>query len=175
MTQLAADSSLFDALFRVRAPAGELERGLRALGVDPTQLAPRYTAQQWRDAVELYRVHLFPEELSPMAHRKLGYALAHAYAQTLSGRLLSLTLPMLDPLQLLRRWPRFVRMGRTDVTLHVTELSDRAVQIESMDPVGMPMELNFGLLEFCFERMGHRPTLRWEARPTGELVATCAW
>jgi hypothetical protein len=78
-------------------------------------------------------------------------------------------------MQLLRRWPRFVRMGRTDVTLNVVELTDRSARLESFDPVDVPMELNFGLLEYCFERMGERLELKTVSHVGGEAVVLCSW
>ena len=172
---LAVDSSLFEALIRIKVPDAALTEKLRALGVDPTNLAASYRATQWRAVIDVYREHLYPQDLAPVGHRKLGWALANAFGGTLTGRLLGATLPLLNPMQLLRRWPRFVRMGRTDVTLNVVELDHRSVRLESSDPVDVPMELNFGLLEYCFERMGERLELKTLSHVGGDAVVLCSW
>jgi uncharacterized protein (TIGR02265 family) len=172
---LAVDSSLFEALFRVKPPDEALTAQLHALGIDAAHLASHYRAAQWRAVVELYRHHLFPDDLGSVGHRKLGLALANAFGGTLTGRLLAATLPLLNPMQLLRRWPRFVRMGRTDVTLNVVELGERSVRLESFDPVDVPMEVNFGLLEYCFERMGERVELKIVSHEAEQYVVHCSW
>jgi uncharacterized protein (TIGR02265 family) len=172
---LAVDGSLLEALFRVKAPDAALAAKLRALDIDATHLATHYRASQWSAVVELYRHHLFPTDLGDVGHRKLGWALANAFGGTLTGRLLIATLPLLNPMQLLRRWPRFVRMGRTDVTLNVVEIDARSVRLESFDPVDLPMEVNFRLLEYCFERMGARVELKVVSHDAGQSVVHCTW
>jgi uncharacterized protein (TIGR02265 family) len=123
---------------------------------------------------DLYRDQLFPLDYTT-GYRRLGYALAQGYASTFSGRMFLVALPMLTPLQLLWRWPRFVRMGRTDVELDVTELGPRAITITSRDPVDVPMDLNLGLLDFIFEKMKVRVT--HEVGPTldGVVTVTFRW
>lgn len=172
---LGADGSLFEALFRVRAPEGPLLASLKALGVDPVSLEPKYRAQVWAQAVSLYREHLFPNHLGPEGHRRLGYELARGFAKTVPGMLLHATLPLLNPQQLLRRWPRFVRMGRTDVTITVTETGSRSADIFSIDPVDIHPEVNLGLFDFAFERMGETPRFVVVPRGEGEVLVHCSW
>ncbi len=171
---LPVDGSLFEALFRLRAPDAALAQKLEALGV-PLNSPARHRADQWRAALELYRLHLFPDDLQADGSRKLGRALAEAYGATIPGRLLLIALPMLSPLQWLRRWPRFIRMGRTDVVIDVTEVDANTVVITSLDPVNVPMEINLGLLDFVFEKMGHAVQFEQRALPTGEVSVTCRW
>lgn len=171
---LPVDGSLFEALFRLAKPEGELGARLTTLGIGPDAGAHRFTAQQWLAGVNTYREHLFPNEPAT-GFRKLGYALAKSYGDTFSGRLILLALPMLSPMQLLRRWPRFVRVGRTDVELEVTELDERAVVISSRDPLDVPMDVNLGLLEFVFELL--RETPRFDVEHTADrwIRVTCRW
>ncbi len=37
------------------------------------------------------------------------------------------------------------------------------------------MELNLGLFDFCFERLGERPSFRVEGLGPGEAIVHCAW
>lgn len=171
---LPVDGSLFEALFRLRAPNGELGAQLAKLGVQLKSPA-RHRADQWAAALELYRLHLYPQDMEAVGARKLGTALAEAYVTTIPGRLLLIALPMLSPLQWLRRWPRFIRMGRTDVTIDVAELDARTVTITSFDPVNVPMELNLGLLDFVFEKLGHTVSYEQRTLPNGEVCVTCRW
>lgn len=171
---LPVDGSLFEALYRLRAPEGELAHALEALGVHPGS-PTRHRAEQWRAALELYRLQLYPHELESVGARKLGRALAEAYGATIPGRLLLIALPMLSPTQWLRRWPRFIRMGRTDVVIDVTEVDANTVVLTSLDPVQVPMELNLGLLDFVFEKMGHAVQFEQRALPNGEVSVTCRW
>jgi uncharacterized protein (TIGR02265 family) len=172
---LGCDGSLFEAVFRVEPPTGVLRAGLVALGIDPRNLAPKYRSTLWVQALALYRAHLFPSLPVAAGNRQLGVALARGYGQTISGALLVATLPLLRPQQLLRQWPRFVRMGRTDVTLEVTETGARSADIHSIDPVGVPAELNLGLLDFAFERMKEVPTYRVEGSGPQDVLVHCAW
>lgn len=171
--QLPVDGSLFEALYRLRAPAGALAERLLALGVDPTTHARRYRADQWKAALTLYRDELFPLDYTT-GYRRLGYALAQAYAATFSGRLFMVALPMLTPLQLLRRWPRFVRMGRTDVELDVHEDGPHCLTVVSRDPHGVSIDVTHGMLDFVFERMGARVQVSDEARDD-RIATTYRW
>lgn len=173
--QPGADGALFEALFRVRAPEGPLLAGLKALGVDPVALEPRFRSRVWAQALTLYRGQLFPELTVDEGHRKLGFELARGYGQTVPGMLLMVTLPLLNPSQLLRRWPRFVRMGRTDVSLTVTETGPRSADIHSIDPVGVPPEINLGLFDFAFERMNETPRFVVVPRTLEEVLVHCSW
>ncbi|MFO0598765.1 MAG: DUF2378 family protein [Myxococcaceae bacterium] len=169
---LPVDGSVFEALFRVAAPEGALGAKLEALGIALDPGGRRFSAQQWLGALHAYREALFP---GPDGFRQLGAALARAFGDTFSGRLILIALPMLSPLQLLRRWPRFVRVGRTDVVLEVVELGERAVAIDSIDPVEVPMELNLGLLEHVFSLLGERPTYEVQPRGPGEARVIVRW
>lgn len=175
MRALPVDGSLVEALLRLLPRDTATVQRLAALGLDPdTAGKTRFTAEQWRTAVELARDVLFGADLAT-GYRRLGHALATAYGSTLAGKLMVLALPMLSPMQLLRRWPRFVRVGRTDVELDVTEVDERCVVITSRDPVDVPMELNLGLLDFVFEALGHRPRYEVATLPGGEVAVTIRW
>lgn len=171
---LPVDSALYEALYRLEAPTGALAEKLRALGLDPGHPG-RTNSETFKATLQLYHAHLFPLELDAEGARKLGRALAEAFGKTLPGKLLVISLPMLAPLQLLRRWPRFIRMGRLDVTIDVTELEGSAAIITSFDPVGVPMHVNLGLLEFAFEKMGHPLTTEYERLPDGYERVTVRW
>lgn len=173
---LGADGSLFEALFRVEAPSGALLAALSALGVEPSRLAQKYPSTRWVRALDLYRAHLFPSLPAPEGNRRLGMALGRGYGQTLSGSLVLVTLPLFSPQRLLRTWPRLVRMGRTDVTLHVTDTGPRSADLHSVDPVAVPAELNLGLLDFAFGHMKVRANFELEfiAGPM-EVVVHVTW
>lgn len=171
---LPVDGSLFEALFRLAAPEGALGARLLELEVPPDAKSHRFTAQQWLETLKVYRAHLFPGDEAD-GFRRLGRALASAFGATFSGRLILLALPMLSPLQLLRRWPRFVRVGRTDVELEVLELDPRAVVIVSRDPVNVPMDVNLGLLDYVFEQLGERPRFELAEGADHELRLTVRW
>lgn len=171
---LPVDGSLFEALFRLAPPEGALGERLHALGVSADAGSRRFTAEQWLRTLHLYREHLFPGDTAT-GFRQLGGALARAFGSTFSGRLILLALPMLTPMQLLRRWPRFVRVGRTDVELEITELDARAVVISSRDPVNVPMDVNLGLLDFVFDLLGERARFELHEGPDGELRLTVRW
>lgn len=172
---LGCDGGLFEALFRLEAPTGALLDGLRALGIDAHDLAPRYRSTQWVQALALYRAHLFPCLPVEAGNRHLGLALGRAYAHSVPGRVFLATLPLLNPQQLLRGWPRFVRMGRTDVVINVTETGKRSAEIHSVDPVAVPTEINLGLLDFVFEGMKEVPHFRVETVSSEEVRVHCSW
>lgn len=173
---LGADGSLFEALFRVEAPSGALLTAITGLGVEPARLAPRYPSTTWVRTLELYRAHLFPSLPEPEGNRRLGAALARGFGQTLSGALVLATLPLFSPQRLLRSWPRLVRMGRTDVSLHVTDTGPRSADLHSIDPVGVPAEINLGLLDFAFEHMKVRANFVLEPiSGATEVVVHVTW
>ena len=156
-------------------PDPALTRRLAELGIDVTQLAPRYRSAQWAQAIVLFREAMFPTLPPAEADRKLGYAFASSFTQTLSGALLAATLPLFSPAHLLQRWPRFVRMGRTDVTITVTETGPKSFTIHSVDPAGVSAAFNLGLFDFIFERMKVPVTLLIEREGGGEALVRCSW
>ncbi|MFT3711853.1 MAG: DUF2378 family protein [Archangium sp.] len=171
---LPVDGSVFDALFRLAKHEGAFGAKLSAIGVGPDASQHRFTAEQWLATLNAFREELHPYE-PKTGFRKLGYALAQAYGGTFSGKLIHLALPMLSPMQLLRRWPRFVRVGRADVELEVTELGERGVLIASRDPVDVPMDVNLGLLDFVFELLGETPSFEVEPAADRWIRVTCRW
>jgi hypothetical protein len=54
---------------------------------------------------------------------------------------------------LLMRWPRFVKLGRSDMTFVATKTGERSVDLYASDPAGVPMGFSLGLFEFIFGRM----------------------
>ena len=52
---------------------------------------------------------------------------------------------------------------------------ERLESFDPVDPVDLPMEVNFGLLECCFERMGARVELELVSHEAGQPVVHCTW
>lgn len=170
-----ADGSLFEALERMHAPDAALRQRLGALGVDLDRLDGAYPSSQWAGAVKLFREARYPELEEKAGLRRLGYDFAKAFGQTVSGALLLATLPLFGPENLLNRWPRFVRMGRTDVVLTVTSAGPHSISIHSVDPALVPAVFNIGMFDFVFERMRAQVTIALVSEDGPVAVMEFSW
>ncbi len=170
-----ADGSLFEAIARAHRPDAALTEKLSELGVDLGRLEINYRAPVWAQALELFRAARYPALPAEQGYRRLGFDFAQSYSQTMVGALLIATLPLLGPARLLHRWPRFVRMGRTDVTLTVTESGPNAISVHSIDPARVPAAFNLGIFDYVFERMKVKVTMQVEREAGDEALVHYRW
>jgi uncharacterized protein (TIGR02265 family) len=156
---------MVEGLFRARPADEALAQKLAKLGVDLKRLEPRYPSLTWAKVLETTRLHWFPSLNADDGTYQVGLEFARGFQQTIGGKLVVATLPLLRPLTLLQRWPRMVKLGRSDVDFTATKTSSNSARIDSMDPAGVSPYFSVGILAFIFERLKVTPRLRVE-RPT---------
>jgi uncharacterized protein (TIGR02265 family) len=123
-------------LVRLLQPTGRFAEELSAAGYDP-RAAPRaeYPRRVWLACVEIARRHTYPELPRDEGLRRLGRRFVEALRQTLMGKLLSATLPMLSPAAVMQRLPKAWANTQPQLRLLVRELAPRdwSVTFEDRD------------------------------------------
>lgn len=116
------DQSVFEGLFtRALRPEGAFAEELRAIGYDPGKPMAKYPGKVWVDAVDVACRHLFPELPQPEARRQLGRKFANGFESTIVGKLISTMSGFLSAEALVKRFPRFGKMGMTGLEITITE------------------------------------------------------
>ena len=150
---LGTEGSMLEGLFRALPPDPKLIQALAGIGVDVKKLQPKYRSTQWRQVLELFRAHHFPGLPAKVGDQKIGFEFGRGFQDTIGGKMVLAALPMLTPMSLLMRWPRFVKLGRSDVVFTATKTGERSVDLHATDPAGVPMGFSLGLFQFIFGRM----------------------
>ena len=150
---LGTEGSMLEGLFRALPPDPKLVQALAGIHVDVKKLEPKYPSTQWRQVLEFFRGHLYPDLPVAVGDQKIGFEFGRGFQDTIGGKMVLAALPMLTPMTLLMRWPRFVKLGRSDVVFTATKTGERAVDLHATDPAGVPMGFSLGLFQFVFGRM----------------------
>lgn len=174
-TALGTEGSMLEGLFRALPPDPALVQALAGIGVEVTRLEPKYRSAQWRQTLELFRAHLYPELPVALGNQKIGFEFGRGFQDTLGGKLVLVALPLLTPLSLLMRWPRFVKLGRSDVTFVATRTGARAVTLRASDPARVPMGFSLGLFEFIFGSMKVEVAMRGEEHSPSDFTLYSQW
>lgn len=170
-----AEGSMFEGLFRARAPDVELSKALRELGVDVTRLSPQYPSLTWAKSLAAVRRAWYPELNEDDGMRRIGVDFATGFQHTIGGKLVLATLPLLNPRMVLLRWPRMVKLGRSDMLYDAAQLGPRAVRLEATDPAGVSPWFSVGILDYLFERLKVTPRVRVEVPSPFSFVLVYEW
>jgi uncharacterized protein (TIGR02265 family) len=120
--------------------------------------------------VELVEQHCYAGHPPNEGMRRLGYDFASGFQETLGGKLVLAALPMLSGKMLLMRWPRFVKLGRSDMINSATQLPDGSVVIKSSDPAKVSPYFSMGVIDFTLERMNSKATVRLEVQSDQDFM-----
>ena len=129
MSTAPADSSVRGSalealLVRMLHPTGRFAEELRAAGYDPSAPPlPEYPRAVWVACVQLSSRHLFPSLPPEEGMRMVGQCFVASYRQTLTGKLMSATLPMMGARTVMLRMPRVWADIQPGLRLQVKELS----------------------------------------------------
>lgn len=170
-----AEGSMIEGLFRARPCDASLSASLKALGVDVAKLEPKLPSTTWAQVLEHTRRHWFPDLPPDEGFRQVGAEFARGFQETIGGKMVLAVLPMLNPLTLLLRWPRFVKLGRSDVRFLATQTGPRSARLDGLDPAGLSPYFSVGILDFIFERLRVTPRVRVEAKPDRSFAYFYEW
>lgn len=168
-------ASMFEGLFVRALPADpDFHAALRAVRVDVAKLLPHYPVEVWQEAMAVARQHFHPGQSRAQADWQLGRAFARGFMETLVGRVIAVTMPMLGPARLVERLPRHLATGRADMraTVEATGESARRVRIEALHP--MP-DFMAGCIEVMMERTRVKPHVEVVERAPTAYVLNVRW
>ena len=168
-------ASMFEGLFVRALPADPaFHAALRAVGVDVAKLSPHYPVEVWQEAMAVARQHFHAGQPRAQADWQLGRVFAQGFLDTLVGRVIAVTMPMLGPARLVDRLPRHLATGRADMRATVEPLgeTERTVRIEALHP--MP-DFMAGTIEVMMERTKVKPQVEVLERAETSYVLRVRW
>ncbi|QSQ24596.1 DUF2378 family protein [Pyxidicoccus parkwayensis] len=174
-TSLRVPASMVEGLFVRALPADpDFHAALRAVGVDVEKLLPHYPVEVWQEAMAVARQHFHAGQPRPQADWQLGRAFARGFLETLVGRVIAVTLPMLGPARLVERIPRHLTMGRADMRATVEPLGERErqVRIEARHPLP---DFMAGCIELMMERTKVKPQVEVLERAQTSYTLRVRW
>jgi uncharacterized protein (TIGR02265 family) len=181
MPTAPADSSVrgsaFEALLvRMLHPSGRFADELRAAGYDPSAPPrPEYPRAVWVACVQLASRHTFPSLSPEAAMRQLGQRFVESYRQTLTGKLVSATLPMMGPATVLLRMPRVWAGIQPGLRLQVTEVAPREWTF-AFEERGLLTDFCTGILEGVLAMIRVRsPEVTQSERTPDRCVVRVRW
>lgn len=154
-TKSMAQGSMFEALFtRALTPEGEFLAALREAGFDPQKPRAEYPTEVWVKALEIARKHVFPNETPQVAYRKIGRRFTDGFLSTLAGKVVLVALPFMNPASFMKRMPRYLQMGRNDMSMEVeVQETNRTATAHLTDPFAVPPDFMAGILEVGLEKL----------------------
>lgn len=168
--------TVFEALFvRALKPSGRFAEELRAAGYDPA-VPPRaeYPTQVWRRCAEVARRHTFPQLPAAEGERRLGNLFIEGFLQTLAGKMLGATLPLLGPDTLLQKLPRAWVSSQPNLTVTTARVGERHWTV-TLREEGILAEHCAGLLEGILRRARVTPELTVVERSGSHCVLAVRW
>jgi len=168
--------SVFEALFvRALQPGGRFAEELRAAGYDVGS-PPRaeYPTQVWRACVEVARRHTFPRLPQAEGERRLGGLFLEGFLQTLAGKLLSATLPMLGTGMVLQKLQRAWSSSQPNLEVSTAQVAERHWRV-TLREEGVLVEHCAGLLEGILRRTRVQPEVKVLERSATHCVLDVRW
>jgi uncharacterized protein (TIGR02265 family) len=152
---------LFEGLFVHGLPRDELlEAQLREVGFDREDLLPQYPLKLFRQCLDLACRHFYPGLTVEEGKRRLGQQFAQGFLQTVLGRVVSVSLPLLGPVRFLKKFPEHLAFDSSPIVVNVVQVSERQFRMEFRTGVGLSPHFLRGLLEEGLRMARSTPTVR---------------
>ncbi len=172
MSEVLALQSMFEGLFvRSLKPTGAFKEALKARGYDLDRQLPRYPMKVWVDCLDLASAELYPGLALPQAWEQLGRSFIEGYFRTPVGKMISTTLPFLNPKLFVGRVPRFMTTGMDHADLALEWQGEKQAVLTLRDVARLSSHLMAGVLAVCFERMKVAP-VKFEVKHLGAGLDT---
>jgi uncharacterized protein (TIGR02265 family) len=163
----------FDALRRGLPPDDRFTAELRELGYDPDAVEPEYPAHLWHRCLELAARRFFSGLSRDRAYRELGQRFARGIVQTPVGSALAAA-PFDTPERLLTQIPRYISIGRPDLSVIVQAEGHRRWRLDCTEPEPLP-DFMTGLVEGSMRRLGVEPSICAIPSPHADYALTVQW
>jgi uncharacterized protein (TIGR02265 family) len=118
------EGSLLEGLARAVKPTGVFAEQLKLAGFDLDRPEPRYPDRVWRSFLQIAARHLYPQSSYPEAERLLGTRWIGGARETLVGKVVLGTLPLMSVSTLIDRVPRLVAISTPNIKAQILERSE---------------------------------------------------
>jgi uncharacterized protein (TIGR02265 family) len=152
---------LFEGLFVHGLPRNEVfEAELREAGFEREDLLPQYPLRLFRQCLDIACRHFYPGLTVEEGRRRLGQQFAQGFAQTVLGRVVSVSLPLLGPVRFLKKFPEHVRFDSSPILVNTVQVAERQFRLEFRTGVGLSPHFLRGLLEEGLRMTNATPSIR---------------
>jgi uncharacterized protein (TIGR02265 family) len=136
------------------------EAELREAGFDREDLLPQYPLRLFRQCLDIACRHFYPGLPVEEGRRKLGQQFVQGFCQTVLGRVVSVSLPLLGPARFLKKFPEHLRFDSSPILVNVVQVSERLFRMEFRTGVGLSPYFLRGILEESLRMTRANPTIR---------------
>lgn len=131
---------------------------LIGLGVDLHRLEPEYPIKTWHAARSVAGRAVFPTLSEQQADRELGRVFIRGYSQTVIGKIIGVSVPLLGPARMLARLPKLMNTSRSGrgMELLVQDIGPRERLLVARDVNAQP-DFNAGMVHEILIQAGADP------------------
>jgi uncharacterized protein (TIGR02265 family) len=152
---------LFEGLFVHGLPRNEpFEAEMREAGFDRDDLLPQYPLRLFRQCLDIACKHFYPGLTVEEGRRRLGQQFAQGFSQTVLGRVVSVSLPLLGPARFLKKFPEHLRFDSSPILVNAVQVGERQFRMEFRTGVGLSPYFLRGLLEEGLRMARATPAIR---------------
>lgn len=166
----------FEGLFvRTLQPTGAFAEELRKAGYDPSAPPrPEYPTRVWQACIDVARQHTFPALPRAEGERQLGRRFIDGFFQTLTGKMLGATLPMLGPGMVLQKLKRAWSSSQPSLDCTSEELAPGSWRV-TLRERGIMADFCAGLLEGLLKRTRVQAQVAVAERSPEHCALTVRW
>jgi uncharacterized protein (TIGR02265 family) len=162
--RFTAQGSMFEGLFvHALDVPDDFAAQLKGAGFDLADRQPSYDMDVWIACLDLASARLHGELPRYEAWRRLGREFVEGYFETMVGRLIAVTIPLMDAERFVARIPQYVRTGVGGTLTEVQQVGRGQAQVTLRGPHEGAAWVLTGVLEVCFERLERSATFAPES------------
>jgi uncharacterized protein (TIGR02265 family) len=152
---------LFEGLFVHGLPRNEaFEQEMREAGFDRDDLLPQYPLRLFRQCLDIACRHFYPGLTVEEGRRRLGQQFVQGFSQTVLGRVVSVTLPLLGPARFLKKFPEHLRFDSSPILVSSVQMGERQFRMDFRTGVGLSPHFLRGILEESLRATRVNPAIR---------------
>jgi uncharacterized protein (TIGR02265 family) len=152
---------LFEGLFVHGLPRNEpFEAEMRGAGFDRDDLLPQYPLRLFRQGLDIAGKHFYPGLTVEEGRRRLGQLFVQGFGQTVLGRVVSVSVPLLGPVRFLKKFPEHLRFDSSPIVVNAVQVSERQFRMEFRTGVGLSPYFLRGVLEEGLKMARVTPAIR---------------
>jgi uncharacterized protein (TIGR02265 family) len=152
---------LFEGLFVHGLPRDEaFEAELRETGFDRDDLLPQYPLSVFRQCLDIACRHFYPGLTVEEGRRRLGQQFVQGFGQTVLGRVVTVTVPLLGPVRFLKKFPEHLRFDSSPILVNSVQVGERQFRLEFRTGVGLSPYFLRGILEASLRMTRVSPSIR---------------
>jgi uncharacterized protein (TIGR02265 family) len=146
-------------------------------GFDPRAVRSQYPRDVFNRCMDIAGQHFYPSLSSASADWELGRRFYDGYMKTMAGKVAALTLPLMGPERLLRRYPTAIKMDPGPMVLTSVPLEPRRWRLEARNDPEMRIFFFASQFRELLRYTGaENPKVEVLARPElGGFDLLCTW